>query len=198
MVSTVSGLDGAPLSDHLHRVGLGSHAKLERQGSKGSKGCPTPSHKVHTPLGNRVDTDKQSEDLHGLLSIVGAFTWIKKCNHLKTQHSQLAEGFAKDTNGYFGFVLKLCPVSSSWLGFNNSRRKTLQSTSRPLLVKSSGSTRLFKANFRNRALWRTSICLFMCQFFGPQNRICLTLTVKCVVQNFCYKRYSRIINSVIF
>lgn len=71
MVSTVSGLDGAPLSDHLHRVGLGSHAKLERQGSKGSKGCPTPSHKVHTPLGNRVDTDKQSEDLHGLLSIVG-------------------------------------------------------------------------------------------------------------------------------
>ncbi|XP_030298029.1 rho guanine nucleotide exchange factor 33 isoform X2 [Sparus aurata] len=73
MVSTVSGLDGAPLSDHLHRVGLGSHAKLERQGSKGSKGCPTPSHKVHTPLGNRVDTDKQSEDLHGLLSIDSGF-----------------------------------------------------------------------------------------------------------------------------
>lgn len=63
----MSGLDVGPLSDHLQRVGLGSHAKLERQGSKGSK-CSTPSHKVHSPLGN---TDKQSPDLHGLLNIVG-------------------------------------------------------------------------------------------------------------------------------
>ncbi|XP_032408958.1 rho guanine nucleotide exchange factor 33 isoform X5 [Xiphophorus hellerii] len=67
MENTVSGLDVGPLSDHLQRVGLGSHAKLERQGSKGSK-CSTPSHKVHSPLGN---TDKQSPDLHGLLNIVG-------------------------------------------------------------------------------------------------------------------------------
>ncbi|XP_044070879.1 rho guanine nucleotide exchange factor 33 isoform X2 [Siniperca chuatsi] len=72
MDNTVSGLDGGPLSDHLHRVGLGSHAKLERQGSKGSKGCPTPSRKVHSPLGNRVDTDKQSDD-HVLLSIDSGF-----------------------------------------------------------------------------------------------------------------------------
>lgn len=70
MDNTVSGQDGGPLSDHLQRVGLGSHAKLERQGSKGSKGCTTPSRKVHSPLGNRVDNDKQSDDLHGLLSIV--------------------------------------------------------------------------------------------------------------------------------
>ena len=166
MVSTVSGLDGAPLSDHLHRVGLGSHAKLERQGSKGSKGCPTPSHKVHTPLGNRVDTDKQSEDLHGLLSIVGVFTWIQIFNHLKTLHSQLAEGFAKDTNGYFGFVLKLCPVSSSWLGFNNCWWNLLAARDclRPVLE---------TEHFGGR--------LFMCHFFGPYNRICLTLTVNCVV-----------------
>uniref|UniRef100_A0A8C4ET44 Rho guanine nucleotide exchange factor (GEF) 33 n=1 Tax=Dicentrarchus labrax TaxID=13489 RepID=A0A8C4ET44_DICLA len=73
MDNTVSGLNDGPLSDHLHRVGLGSHAKLERQGSKGSKGCPTPSRKVHSPLGNRVDTDKQSDDLHGLLSIDSGF-----------------------------------------------------------------------------------------------------------------------------
>ncbi|KAM7408380.1 hypothetical protein PAMA_002210 [Pampus argenteus] len=66
MDHTVSGLDGGPLSDHLQRVGVGSHAKLERQGSKG---CPTPSRKIHSPLGNRVDTDKQSDDLHGLLSM---------------------------------------------------------------------------------------------------------------------------------
>ncbi|KAE8281044.1 Rho guanine nucleotide exchange factor 33 [Larimichthys crocea] len=71
--NTVSGLDGGHLSDHLHKVGLGSHAKLERQGSKGSKGCPTPSRKIHSPLGNRVDTDKQSDDLHGLLSIDSGF-----------------------------------------------------------------------------------------------------------------------------
>ncbi|XP_041804093.1 rho guanine nucleotide exchange factor 33 [Chelmon rostratus] len=68
-----SGLDGGPLADHLHRVGLGSHAKLERQGSKGSKGCSTPSRKVQSPLGNRVETDKQSEDLHALLSIDSGF-----------------------------------------------------------------------------------------------------------------------------
>nr|XP_046258918.1 rho guanine nucleotide exchange factor 33 [Scatophagus argus] len=73
MDNTVSGLDGGPLSDHPHRVGLGSHAKLERQGSKGSKGCPTPSRKVQSPLGNRVDADKQGDDLHGLLSIDPGF-----------------------------------------------------------------------------------------------------------------------------
>lgn len=71
MENTVSSLDSGPLSDHLQRVGLGSHAKLERQGSKGSKGCPTPSRKIHSPLGNRVDTEKTSDDLHGLLSMVG-------------------------------------------------------------------------------------------------------------------------------
>lgn len=63
-------LDSGPLSDHLQRAGLGSHAKLERQGSKGSKGCPTPSRQVVTPLGNRLDSEKQSDDLHGLLNIV--------------------------------------------------------------------------------------------------------------------------------
>lgn len=73
MDNAVGALDGGPLSDHLHRAGLGSHAKLERQSSKGSKGCPTPSHQVQVPLGNRVDADKQSEDLHGVLSIVGYF-----------------------------------------------------------------------------------------------------------------------------
>eukprot|EP00064_Thunnus_orientalis_P003122 superscaffoldBa00000247_g3130 len=69
MENTVSCVDGGPLSDHLQRVALGSHAKLERQGSKGSKGCPTPSRKIHSPLGNRLDSDKQSDDLHGLLSM---------------------------------------------------------------------------------------------------------------------------------
>lgn len=63
----MSGLDAGPLSDHPQRGALGIHAKLERQGSKGSK-CSTPPHKVHGPLGNM---DKQSSDLQGLLSIVG-------------------------------------------------------------------------------------------------------------------------------
>lgn len=63
-------LDGGPLSDQHQRMGLGSQAKLEHQGSKGSKGCPTPSRQVASPLGNRVDSEKQSDDLHGLLSIV--------------------------------------------------------------------------------------------------------------------------------
>ncbi|XP_074503264.1 rho guanine nucleotide exchange factor 33 [Sebastes fasciatus] len=76
MDNTVSGLEGGPPSDHLQRLGLGSHAKLERQGSKGSKGCSTPSRKVQSPLGNRVEVDKQSDDPHGLLSIDSGFqTW---------------------------------------------------------------------------------------------------------------------------
>lgn len=74
----MSVLDGGPLSDHLHRVGLGNHARLERQGSKGSKGCTTPSHQVQIPLGNRVDTDKQSDDLHGVLSIVFFFFFLNQ------------------------------------------------------------------------------------------------------------------------
>lgn len=70
MDNTVSVLDGGPQSDQLQRVSLGSHAKLERQGSKGSKGCPTPSRQVASPLGNKVDSEKQSDDLQGLLNIV--------------------------------------------------------------------------------------------------------------------------------
>lgn len=70
MDNTVTALESGPLSDQLQRVVLGSHAKLERQGSKGSKGCPTPSRQVMSPLGNRVDSEKQSDDPHGLLSIV--------------------------------------------------------------------------------------------------------------------------------
>lgn len=71
MDSAVNALDGGPLSDHVHRAGLGSHAKLERQGSKGSRGCVTPSRQTQSPIGNRLDSDKQNSDLHGLLSIVG-------------------------------------------------------------------------------------------------------------------------------
>ncbi|CAJ1066713.1 rho guanine nucleotide exchange factor 33 [Xyrichtys novacula] len=66
-------LDGSHLSDHLQRVGLGNHAKLERQGSKGSKGCPTPSRRVQSPQGNRADTEKQHDDLQGMLSIDSGF-----------------------------------------------------------------------------------------------------------------------------
>ena len=97
MDNTVSGLDGGPLSDHVHRVGLGSHAKLERQGSKGSRGCPTPLQKVHSPLVNRVDTDKQSDDLHGLLSIVGFIKDVKKCICLFINLSLQTNIFLKST-----------------------------------------------------------------------------------------------------
>ncbi|KAI4812880.1 hypothetical protein KUCAC02_024243 [Chaenocephalus aceratus] len=73
MDSTVGGLDGALLSDHIQRLGLDSHAKLERQGSKGNRGGPTPSRKVHIPPVTRADPEKQSEDLHGLLSMDSGF-----------------------------------------------------------------------------------------------------------------------------
>ncbi|XP_031696729.1 rho guanine nucleotide exchange factor 33-like [Anarrhichthys ocellatus] len=106
MDNTVSGLEGGPLSDHLQRLGLGSHAKLERQGSKGSKGCPTPSRKVHNPLGNRVDIDKQGDDLHGLLSIDSGFqSWGEESKWRggaeETNHTPFSERSRKQVKGGF-------------------------------------------------------------------------------------------------
>ncbi|XP_034753569.1 rho guanine nucleotide exchange factor 33 [Etheostoma cragini] len=106
MDNTVSGLDGGPLSDHLQRLGLGSHAKLERQGSKGSKGCPTPSRKVHSPLANRVDIDKHSDDLHGLLSIDSGFqSWGEeskwKGGKEENNHTPFSERSRKQDKGGF-------------------------------------------------------------------------------------------------
>lgn len=47
----------------------GGHAKLERQGSRG---CATPSRKIHSSPGrSRKDGEKPSDDLHGLLGLVG-------------------------------------------------------------------------------------------------------------------------------
>ncbi|KAM6915806.1 uncharacterized protein arhgef33 [Xenentodon cancila] len=109
MENTVSGLDGGPLSDPLQRGGLGSHAKLERQGSKGSKGCSTPSHKVHSPLGN---TDKPSSDLHGLLSIdSGIQSWGDESKWRsgmeENNHTPLSERSRKDRGGFRSSFKKL-------------------------------------------------------------------------------------------
>ncbi|TDH01548.1 hypothetical protein EPR50_G00181020 [Perca flavescens] len=106
MDNTVSCLDGSPLSDHPQRLGLGSHAKLERQGSKGSKGCPTQSRKVHNPLGNRVDIDKHSDDLHGLLSIDSGFqSWGDDSKWRggteENNHTPLSERSRKQDKGGF-------------------------------------------------------------------------------------------------
>ncbi|XP_072246434.1 uncharacterized protein arhgef33 [Leuresthes tenuis] len=105
MENTVGGIDG----DHLHRVGLGSHAKLERQGSKGSKGCSTPSHKVHSPLGN---TGKQSPDLHGLLNIdSGLQSWGDESKWRtgteENNHTQFSERSRKDKGGFRNSFKKL-------------------------------------------------------------------------------------------
>uniref|UniRef100_A0A3Q3AZA8 Rho guanine nucleotide exchange factor 33 n=2 Tax=Kryptolebias marmoratus TaxID=37003 RepID=A0A3Q3AZA8_KRYMA len=106
MENTVSGVDAGPLSDHLQRGALGSHAKLERQGSKGSK-CSTPLHKVHSPLGS---TDKQGSDLHGLLSIDPSkqswgdeSKWRTEENH----HNPLSERSRKDKGGFRSSFKKL-------------------------------------------------------------------------------------------
>ncbi|KAG7511645.1 rho guanine nucleotide exchange factor 33 [Solea senegalensis] len=106
METTVSGLDSGPLSNHIQRAGLGSHAKLERQGSKGSNRCPTPSRKVHSPLGNRVDTDKQSDDLHGLLSTdSGIQSWGDESKWRsgteEINHSAFSERSRKQDKGGF-------------------------------------------------------------------------------------------------
>ncbi|KAM6997108.1 rho guanine nucleotide exchange factor 33 [Tautogolabrus adspersus] len=105
MDTTVS-LAGGQLSDHLHRVGLGSHAKLERQGSKGSRGCPTPSRKVQTPLGNRADTEKQHDDLQGMLSIDSGFqSWGEDTKWRggaeESNHTPFSERSRKQDKGGF-------------------------------------------------------------------------------------------------
>ncbi|XP_026209408.1 rho guanine nucleotide exchange factor 33 isoform X2 [Anabas testudineus] len=105
MDNTVSCLDG-PVSENIQRLGLGSHAKLERQGSKGSKGCSTPSHKVHSPLGNRMDADKQSDDLRGLLSIdSGIQSWGDESKWRGTaeenNHTPFSERSRKQDKGGF-------------------------------------------------------------------------------------------------
>ncbi|XP_022054184.2 rho guanine nucleotide exchange factor 33 [Acanthochromis polyacanthus] len=110
MENTVS--DSGPLSDHLQRVGLGSHAKLERQGSKGSKGSSTPSRKVHTPLMNRVEAEKQNQDLHGLLSIdSGIQSWGDESKWRtgteENNHAQFSERSRKDKGGFRSSFKKL-------------------------------------------------------------------------------------------
>lgn len=72
MENTVSCMDNGHFSDNFKRSGLGSHAKLERQGSKGSKGCPTPSRKIQSPMSNKLEADKQNDDMHGLPNIDSA------------------------------------------------------------------------------------------------------------------------------
>ncbi|XP_006784033.1 rho guanine nucleotide exchange factor 33 [Neolamprologus brichardi] len=118
MENTVSGLDSGPLSDHLHRVGLGSHAKLERQSSKGSKGSSTPSRKVQTPLANRADSDKQSPDLHGLLSIdTGIQSWGDESKWRSgtedSNHTPFSERSRKDKGGFRSSFKKLFKKKTS-------------------------------------------------------------------------------------
>ncbi|XP_037542940.1 rho guanine nucleotide exchange factor 33 [Nematolebias whitei] len=108
MENTMSGLDAGPLSDHPQRGALGIHAKLERQGSKGSK-CSTPPHKVHSPLGNM---DKQSADLHGLLSIdPGNQAWVDESKWRsgtdEHNHTPLSERSRKDKGGFRSSFKKL-------------------------------------------------------------------------------------------
>ncbi|KAM9804094.1 rho guanine nucleotide exchange factor 33 [Neosynchiropus ocellatus] len=52
-----------------------SHAKLERQGSRGSRGCSTPSRLVHSPQGSRVDSEKQLEHHRLLCMDPGLQSW---------------------------------------------------------------------------------------------------------------------------
>ncbi|XP_056148218.1 rho guanine nucleotide exchange factor 33 [Lampris incognitus] len=107
--STVSGLDSSPLSDQLHKVGLGSHAKLERQGSK----CyPAPSRRGQSTPGNshhRMDIDKQNDEHRSPLNKVGQDTgsslwgedpkWKGKAE--KNHHTPLSERSRKQEKGGF-------------------------------------------------------------------------------------------------
>ncbi|XP_068424993.1 rho guanine nucleotide exchange factor 33 [Clinocottus analis] len=103
MDNSVGGLDGGLPSDRLQRAGLGSHAKLERQGSRG---CPAPSRKVHGAPGSRADADKQGDDLHGLLSIDSGFqSWGDETKWRggaeESSHAHFSERSRKQDKGGF-------------------------------------------------------------------------------------------------
>ncbi|XP_077352321.1 rho guanine nucleotide exchange factor 33 isoform X2 [Festucalex cinctus] len=71
----------------------GGHGKLERQGSRGSRGCATPSRKIHNSPG-----EKPSDDLHGLLGMDTALqSWGAEENH----HTPLSERSRKQDKGGF-------------------------------------------------------------------------------------------------
>ncbi|KAK7902118.1 hypothetical protein WMY93_018887 [Mugilogobius chulae] len=103
-LDTVSGMDSGLLSDNLQKGGLGSHAKLERQSSKGSKGCPTPSRKIPNPQVNKTEADKQSNNLHGLPSLDSALqSWGEelKWRGDESSHTPFSERSRKQDKGGF-------------------------------------------------------------------------------------------------
>lgn len=102
--NTVSGMDNGHLSDNLQRGRLGNHTKLERQGSKGSKGCSTPSRKIQCPMVTQLEADKQSEDMHGLPSIDSALqSWGEelKWRGDEGNHTPFSERSRKQDKGGF-------------------------------------------------------------------------------------------------
>ncbi|XP_029962395.1 rho guanine nucleotide exchange factor 33 [Salarias fasciatus] len=118
MENTVSSLDSGPLSDQLQRVGLGSHAKLERQGSKGSRGSSTPSRKVQSPPGGRADAEKTTPELHGMLGVdSGIQSWGDESKWRsgaeENNHSQFSERSRKDKGGFRSSFKKLFKKKSS-------------------------------------------------------------------------------------
>ncbi|XP_019719724.1 rho guanine nucleotide exchange factor 33 [Hippocampus comes] len=74
----------------------GGHAKLERQGSRG---CATPSRKIHSSPGSRKDGEKPSDDLHGLLGLDQATQpWGGEETH---HHTPFSERSRKQDKGGF-------------------------------------------------------------------------------------------------
>ncbi|XP_028325319.1 rho guanine nucleotide exchange factor 33 [Gouania willdenowi] len=109
MESTVSSADCGPVLEHLHRVG---HNKVERQSSKGSWGCPTPSHKLHGSHGNRAEAEKQSPDLHGFLCMEGgAQVWSGEPKWRggaeEIGHTPFSEQSRKEKSGFRSSFKKL-------------------------------------------------------------------------------------------
>ncbi|XP_077438015.1 rho guanine nucleotide exchange factor 33 [Vanacampus margaritifer] len=74
----------------------GGHAKLERQGSRG---CATPSRKIHSSPGSRKEGEKPTDDLHGLLGMDTALqSWGAEENH---HHTPFSERSRKQDKGGF-------------------------------------------------------------------------------------------------
>ncbi|XP_061645116.1 rho guanine nucleotide exchange factor 33 isoform X3 [Phyllopteryx taeniolatus] len=80
----------------------GGHAKLERQGSRGSRGCVAPSRKIHSSPGSRKDAERPGDDLHGLLGMDSAMQpWGGEENHHHHHHTPFSERSRKQDKGGF-------------------------------------------------------------------------------------------------
>ncbi|XP_077585350.1 rho guanine nucleotide exchange factor 33 isoform X1 [Stigmatopora nigra] len=101
------------------------HAKLERQGSRGSRGCATPSRKLHNSPAHRKDGEKPCDDHHGLLAMEPTMQpWGGEENH--HPHTSFSERSRKQDKG--GFRSSFKKLFKKKGGGDDKKEKAMEKT----------------------------------------------------------------------